>query len=69
MNTEAIGACPHPTNALRGVAAMGYAAHHEYLDRKLRRGAKSAYCVTCSRWRFREERCSAFAADDVRGDS
>lgn len=62
VNWEAIGQCPEPTNELRGVAALGYVAHHEHMDGMEKQGQRSLLCAICMRYRYAAERCSVFEA-------
>lgn len=65
MNTDTIGKCRYPTRRLEEVSRLGYTEHHAYMEAKLRRHAKQAHCATCDRWRFRDERCGAFAESEA----
>lgn len=60
MSDGIIGACQQPTEALRGVASMGYVERFGHNERKRKHGAKQQLCETCMRWRFRDEQWHRF---------
>ena len=47
---------PHPCQ----VPSKGYLQWMDYADQMNRQKVRQAFCVTCERWKFPDERCDEF---------
>jgi len=47
---------PHPCH----VPGMGYLQFAHYAERMERQKIRQAFCATCLRWKFPDERCADF---------